>query len=102
MSNLAKDDDIFRMIDDCGEQSMLTVCSLIFFSFIYFKSAKFREEKRSRKFIQAKKTEIYDSGKLIHAKKTSFFNSQKFIHYRKTPKLVITVLPVIHLFIKNV
>ena len=69
MSNLVKDDDIFRMIDDCGEQSMLTVCSLIFFSFIYFKSAKFREEKRSRKFIQAKKTEIYDSGKLIHAKK---------------------------------
>ena len=48
MSNLAKDDDILRMVDDCGEQSMLTVCSLIFFSFIYFKSAKFREEKRSR------------------------------------------------------
>ena len=108
MSNLAKDDDIFRMIDDCGEQSMLTVCSLIFFSFIYFKSAKFREEKRSRilgsfaKVYTSEKTEIYDSGKLIHAKKTSFFNSQKFIHYRKTPKLVITVLPVIHLFIKNV
>ena len=48
MSNLAKDDDILRMINDCGEQSMLTVCSLFFFSFIYFKSAKFCEEKRSR------------------------------------------------------
>ena len=48
MSNLAKDDDILRMINDCGEQSMLTVCSLFFFSFIYFKSAKFSEEKRSR------------------------------------------------------
>ena len=46
MSNLAKDDDILRMKDDCGEQSMLTVCSLIFSSFIYYKSAKFREEKR--------------------------------------------------------
>ena len=30
MSDLAKDEDILRMIDDCGEQSMLTVCSLIF------------------------------------------------------------------------
>ena len=48
MSNLAKDDDILRMIDDCGEQSMMTVCSLMFVRFIYFKSAKFREEKRSR------------------------------------------------------
>ena len=48
MSNLAKDDDILRVMDDCGEQSMLTVCSLIFFGFIYFKRAKFREEKRSR------------------------------------------------------
>ena len=108
MSNLAKDDDIFRMIDDCGEQSMLTVCSLIFLVLSTLRVQNFaRRNVREfwahlRKFIQAKKTEIYDSGKLIHAKKTSFFNSQKFIHYRKTPKLVITVLPVIHLFIKNV
>ena len=57
MSNLAKDDDILRMVDDCGEQSMLTVCSLIFFSFIYFKSAKFREEKHSR--ILASLAKVY-------------------------------------------
>ena len=52
MSNLAKDDDILRMIDDCGEQSMVTVCSLISFNFIYFKSAEFWTY--SRKFIHAK------------------------------------------------
>ena len=76
MSNLAKDDDSLRVIDDIGEQSMLTVCSLIFFGFIYFKRAKFREEKRSRilasfakVYTREKKTEIYDLGKLIHAKK---------------------------------
>ena len=87
MSHLAKDDDILRMIHDCGEQSMMTVCSLMFVRFIYFKSAKFREEKRSRILVsfakvytREKKNEIYDSGKLIHAKKTSFFNSRKFIH----------------------
>ena len=57
MSNLAKDNDILRMTDDCGEQSTLTVCSLIFSSFIYFKSAEFREEKRSR--ILASFAEVY-------------------------------------------
>ena len=34
MSDLAKDEDILRMIDDCGEQSMLTVCSLIFWFYL--------------------------------------------------------------------
>ena len=63
MSNLAKDDDILRMIDDCGEQSMLTVCSLIFFSFILFKNAKFRVEKRSPILVSFAK--VYTREKIL-------------------------------------
>ena len=85
MSNLAKDDDILRMIDDCGEQSMLTVCSLIFLVLYTLRVQNFARRKANFGLIHEslytrKKPEIYDSGKLIHAKKTSFFNSREFIH----------------------
>ena len=76
MSNLAKDDDILRVIDDCGEQSMLTVCSLIFLVLPTLSVQNFARRNvrefwlHSQKFIHAKKkTEIYELGKLIHAKK---------------------------------
>ena len=61
MSNLAKDNDILRMIDDCGEQSMLTVCSLIFLVLYTLRVQNFARRKvrefwsHSRKFIHAKK-----------------------------------------------
>ena len=64
MSNLAKDDDILRMMDDCGEQSMLTVCSLFFFLVLFilrvqnFASRNVREFwPHLQKFMQARKTE---------------------------------------------
>ena len=63
MSNFAKNDDILRMKDDCGEESMSMVCSLIFFSFIYFKSAKSCEEKRSR--ILASFAKVYTRKKTL-------------------------------------
>ena len=74
MSNLAKDDDILRMIDDCGEQSMLTVCSLIFLVLYTLRVQNFARRKANFGLIHEslytrKKPEIYDSGKLIHAKK---------------------------------
>ena len=61
MSSLAKDDDILRMIDDCGEQSMLTVCSLFFLVLSTLRVQNFARRNvrefwpHSRKFIHAKK-----------------------------------------------
>ena len=84
MSNLAKDNDILRMTDDCGEQSTLTVCSF----FLVLPTLRVQNfVKRNvpefwphlRKFINAKKTEIYDLEKLIHAKKNQLIQLTKFL-----------------------
>ena len=59
---------------------MLTVCSLIFLVLSTLRVQNFaRRDVREfwlhwRKFIQAKKTEIYDWRKLIHAKKKLFYS----------------------------
>ena len=77
MSNLAKDDDIFWMIDGCGEQYMMTVCSLFFFRFIYFKSAKFWEEKRS--LILASFAKVYTREKKLKSMIWENWSMQKIL-----------------------
>ena len=60
MSNLAKDNDILRITDDCGEQSTLTVCSF----FLVLSTL------RVQNFVKRNVPEFWPHlGKFIHAKK---------------------------------
>ena len=99
MSNLVKDDDILRMIDDCGEQFMLTVCSLIFFSFIYSKSVKYHEEKHSRKFIHANRNWNLWFGKVDPRQKKLVFSIRESSSTRKKLLKLLLLFYQLHTFL---
>ena len=62
---------------------MLTVCSLIFFSFIYSKSVKYHEEKHSRKFIHANRNWNLWFGKVDPRQKKLVFSIREIPSTRK-------------------